>query len=102
MLNHCSTVRMTSSLAERMFRTATPITTAELTEQHLDMLQCDAATSIELRLELGDASDALRAGDRGAAVVQRVVDAYNARAGRSAPRPTLARLSPAIVVQRKP
>jgi hypothetical protein len=77
-----SAVRMTTSQAERLFRTATPITAAEIDAGHLDMLQLDMETSLELRADLGDADDCIKAGDRSADVVQRVVAAFNARAGR--------------------
>lgn len=82
MLNHCSTVRMTASRTAELFRTAQPITAAELTERHLDMLQFDDATSIGLRCLLGDASDCLRDGNRNASAVRACVEAYNARCGR--------------------
>ncbi len=75
-LNHCSTVRMTASRAAEMFRTATPITAAELTEQHLDMLQV-SDIDWPTREALGPASDALRAGQRRAPSVQCCVAAYN-------------------------
>lgn len=77
-----SAVRMTASLAERLFRTASPITAAEIHAGHLDMLQLDMETSRELRADLGDAEDWIRAGNRSAIVVQRAVAAFNARAGR--------------------
>lgn len=76
MLNHCSTVRMTASRAAELFRRATPITAAELTEQHLDMLQL-SDIDIHIRWALGDASDALQAGDRRAPAVRLCVQAYN-------------------------
>lgn len=82
MLNHCSTVRMTASRAAEIFRTATPINAAQLTEQHLDMLSCDPSTSIAIRLDLGDAADAIRVGNRRAQAVRRSVAAFNARCGR--------------------
>lgn len=81
MLNHCSTVRMTASRAAEMFRTATPITAADLTEQHIDMLQM-SDIDIHARAALGDASDALQADDRRAPAVQMCVAAFNRLAGR--------------------
>lgn len=82
MLNTCSSVRMTTSLAERMFRTARPITVAELSEQHLDMLQM-VDLDIHTRSALGPAEDAIRAGQRRAPAVQACVAAFNARVGQS-------------------
>lgn len=81
MLNHCSTVRMTASRAAEMFRTATPITAVQLTEQHLDMLQL-SDIDIHTRVALGEASDALAAGNRRAPAVQVCVAAYNRLARR--------------------
>jgi hypothetical protein len=75
-LNHCSTVRMTASRAAEMFRTATPITVDQLTEQHLDMLQLSDVDR-ETRWALGDASDAIQAGNRRAPAVRQCVAAYN-------------------------
>lgn len=80
-LNHCSTVRMTASLAEKLFRTATTITAAELSERHLDMLQM-VDIDWSTREALGPAEDAIRAGNRRAPAVQMCVAAYNARCGR--------------------
>lgn len=77
MLNNCSTVRMTASRAAEMFRAATPITAALLTEQHLDMLQM-SDIGIHARAALGDASDALRASNRRAPAVQMCVATFNA------------------------
>lgn len=81
MLNHLTTVRMTASRAAELFRTAQPITAAELSERHLDMLQL-SDTDIWLRCLLGDASDCLRCGNRTASAVRACVEAYNARCGR--------------------
>jgi len=81
MLNHCSTVRMTASRAAEMFRAATPITAAELTEQHIDMLQLSDIDRWT-RMALGPASDALETGNRRAPEVQQCVAAYNRLAGR--------------------
>lgn len=75
-----STIRMTTSLAKRLFRTATAITARELTEQHLDMLQL-SDIDIHTRAALGEASDALAAGNRRAPAVQMCVEAYNQRCG---------------------
>lgn len=78
MLNNCSTVRMTASRAIEMLRAAKPITARDLTELHLDVLSCNPTTSIAIRLDLGDAADAIRVGNLRAASVRRVVAAYNA------------------------
>lgn len=75
-----STVRMTASLAEQLFRTATPITASELTEQHLDMLQL-SDIDIETRARLGLASDELRYGGLNGPAIAHCVKAYNARCG---------------------
>jgi hypothetical protein len=81
MLNHCSTVRMTASRAADMFRVAVQITAAELTEQHIDMLAC-SDIDIHARAALGEASDAIQAGNRRAPAVQMCVAAFNRLAGR--------------------
>jgi hypothetical protein len=80
-LNHCSTVRMTASRAAEMFCQASPITAAELTEQHLDMLQL-SDISINARAALSDASDALQVGNRRSPAVQMCVATFNALVGK--------------------
>lgn len=81
-LNHCSTVRMTASLAEKLFREAAPINAAEISERHLDMLQM-VDIDWTVRAALGEASDALSVGQRRHPAVQACVVAYNARCGGS-------------------
>lgn len=73
---------MTSSLAERMFLTATAITASQLTEQHLSMLAMHPDTDTLTRCTLGEVSDCLRDSNRDADAVQRCVKAYNNRCGR--------------------
>jgi hypothetical protein len=81
MLNHLATVRMTASLAEQLFRTATPIAVAELTERHLDMLQL-VDIDIATRVRLGLASDEIRYGAANGPATAYCVAAFNARCGR--------------------
>lgn len=80
---NAAAVRMTASLAAEMLRTAAKIGPRQLTEQHLDVLQM---SDIDLRTrlhELPAASDELRAGHRGPAVVW-CTAAYNMLVTRSA------------------
>lgn len=82
MLNHAPSVRMTASRAEEILRTAERIVPVQLTELHLDVLQC---SDLDLggRCALGPASDAVRAGMyRPSDAVLRCVEEWNARAGR--------------------
>lgn len=81
MLNTCSTVRMTAALAEQLFRAATPITTAELTERHLDMLRV-VDIDIATRVRLGLASGEIRYGAINGPAIAHCVAAFNARCGR--------------------
>lgn len=82
MLNHTTVVRMTASRAEEILRTAEPIVPVQLTEFHLDVLQC-SDLDLETRCALGPATVAIRAGIyRPCDAVLRCVEEWNARAGR--------------------
>ena len=80
-LNQLQPVRMTASLAEELFLTSAPIVAVELTERHLDMLQC-SAIDLETRALLCDASDDLAAGRLHTAAMRDIVRAFNARCGK--------------------
>lgn len=81
-LNDCSTVRMTYSLAETLFRDAPAVLGVTMTERHLDMLQLAGELTIDQRVELIEASEDLAAGHLHTPAVLAMVAAFNSRAGR--------------------
>lgn len=76
-----SPIRMTATVADRILADADVITAAQLTEQHLDVLQLQDL-DIAVRAMLGDASDDVAAGRRNTEAVGYMVGEWNARAGR--------------------
>lgn len=75
-------INMTTSRADELFRTATPILGVTLTPQHLDMLSCGrGGAGLELQACIARASDDLAAGRLHTPDVQAVVAEFNRRVG---------------------
>jgi len=75
-------IRMTASLAERLFAESAPLLSGrQLTAQRLDMLHM-SDVDIWTRAAICEADDAIKAGDYGHAAVAKCVKEFNARCGK--------------------